>query len=311
MALNYAQRWEPGLIAILNQQTLTSPFITSNVKWLNAKSFHFTQMSVSGYKKHSREGGFKQGKYTQSDKVYTLEHDRDIEFFVDKADVDETNQTASAENISAVFQRTQVAPETDALFFSKVATAAVTASLSSTTALADYNVDNVFTKLKEILKRGKLRLYKQTSGLVMYVKSDIMDLLERSKELTKKVEITQIADGGLGIQTRVTHIDNVPIIEVIDTDRFYSAFNFDSENGGYTPATGAKAINVLVACTATCFTVPKINSIYFFAPGEHTNGDGYLYQNRSLMDTFVFPNGLDGKVDSIAVDLDGTAAAAA
>ena len=38
---------------------------------------------------------------------------------VDKADVDETNATAKVENISKVFEQTQVAPETDALFFSK------------------------------------------------------------------------------------------------------------------------------------------------------------------------------------------------
>ena len=29
----------------------------------------------------------------------------------------------------------------------------------------------------------------------------------------------------------------------------------------------------------------KISSIYFFAPGAHTQGDGYLYQNRNLSDT--------------------------
>lgn len=159
MALNYAQKWQPGLFAILNQNTLTSPFITSNVQWLDAKTFHFTQMSVSGYKNHKRAGGFNAGTYAQTDKAYTVEHDRDIAFFVDKADVDETNQTASAENISAVFQQTRVAPETDAYFFSKVATAAVEANLSSETKIAEYTVANVFTKLKALLKRGRLRQY--------------------------------------------------------------------------------------------------------------------------------------------------------
>ena len=48
--LNYAQVWEPELLEILMQGTLTSPFVTSNVKWLDAKTFHFTQMSTSGYK---------------------------------------------------------------------------------------------------------------------------------------------------------------------------------------------------------------------------------------------------------------------
>ena len=70
--------------------------------------------------------------------------------------------------------------------------------------------------------------------------------------------------------------------------------------------TGAHKINVLVACGQTCKTVPKISSIYYFEPGGHTEGDGYLYQNRSLSDVFVFPNGRDGKIDSIYVDVDTT-----
>ena len=37
---------------------------------------------------------------------------------------------------------------------------------------------------------------------------------------------------------------------------------------------------------------------------KHTEGDGYLYQNRSLSDVFVFPNGKDGTVDSVFVDVD-------
>ena len=118
---NYAEQFSPDLLEILMQGTLTSPFITSNVKWVGARTFHFTQMSTTGFKNHSREGGWNKGKYTQTDVPFTCEHDRDIEFLVDKADVDETNATAKVENISKVFEQTQVEPETDALFFSKVA----------------------------------------------------------------------------------------------------------------------------------------------------------------------------------------------
>lgn len=55
MALNYAEQWSSELLEILMQGTLTSPFVTSNVRWLDAKTFHFTQMSTSGYKNHNRK----------------------------------------------------------------------------------------------------------------------------------------------------------------------------------------------------------------------------------------------------------------
>lgn len=305
---NYAQVWNSELLEILMQGTITSPFITSNVKWVGARTFHFTQMSTSGYKNHKRTGGWNAGTYAQTDVPFTVEHDRDIEFLVDKADVDETNATASAQNISRTFEQTQVAPETDALFFSRVAQKAqATADYSSSTAISAYTKANVYGKLKEILAKGKLRRYRARGSLIMYVTSYIMDLLEQSTEFTRNIELTQIAEGGLGIETRVTEIDGVPIMEVVDDERFYDNFNWEPENGGFEPATGAHKINVLVACGETCKTVPKISSIYFFAPGSHTKGDGYLYQNRSLSDTFVFPNGKDGKVDSVFVDTDTAA----
>ena len=319
MALNYAEQWSPELLEILMQGTLTSPFVTSNVRWLDAKTFHFTQMSTSGYKNHSREGGWNTGKYSQTDVPYTLTHDRDVEFMVDKADVDETNATASIQNISRVFEQTWVVPETDALFFSKVAQAAQkTEGYHGSTAASTYTKAKVFGMLKDILAKGKLRRYKANGSLIMYVTSQIMDALEQSTEFTRKIEMTQIAEGGLGIETRVTEIDGVPIMEVIDDERFYDAFDWEPEGGGFAPlkkveaasgveaVTGAHKINVLVACGQTCKTVPKINSIYYFEPGGHTKGDGYLYQNRSFSDVFVFPNGRDGKIDSIYEDVDTT-----
>lgn len=305
MALNYAEQWSKELLTILIQGSLTSPFITQNVKWLDAKTFHFTQMSTSGYKSHSRNGGWNRGEFKQTDVPFTVTHDRDVEFLVDKADVDETNATASIQNISRVFEQTHAVPETDALFFSKIAAKAkATDGYSSATAVSDYTVDNTFSKLKGILGKGKLRRYKANGSLVMYVTSAIMDNLESSKEFTRKIEMTQIAEGGIGIETRVTDIDGVSVMEVIDDERFYDAFKWDGEKGGFEPAVGAHKINVLVASLETCKTVPKISSIYYFAPGSHTEGDGYLYQNRSLSDTFVFPNGKDGKIDSIYVDTD-------
>jgi hypothetical protein len=304
MALNYAAVWSPELLAIKIQETLTSPFIVPNVKWLGAKTFHFTQMSTSGFKNHKRSGGWNRGTVTQNDNEFKVDFSRDIEFLIDKADVDETNATASIENIAKVFQMTQVAPEHDAYFFSKVAQKAIAAHLHSATAASDYTVDNVFTKLKQQLARVKR--YRRSN--IMYVASWIMDLLELSKELTKKVELTQVADGGIGIETRVTFIDGVPILECIEEDRFYHKFNFEPDLGGFEPIKGvSRKINTLIASTEMVITVPKISSIYYFEPGTHTEGDGWLYQHREDYDTFVFPNGKDNKIDSVFVDVDTSA----
>lgn len=315
--VNYAERWEPELLEIFMQETLISPFMTTNVKWTGAKTFHFTQMSTTGFKSHNRKGGWNRGSYAQEDVTFTVNHDRDISFLVDKADVDESNATASIQNVAKVFTRTQSVPEKNALFFSKCATLAKTLDgYHSESKLNSWTKANVYSKLKSMIGAGKLRRYKAKGALIVYIRSELMDMLEQSSELTRKVEMTQIAEGGMAIETRWTSIDGVPIFEVIDDECFYDKFNFDPEDGGFEPVAAvaadedagteaveaSKHINVLVASPLTTKFVPRISSIYYFNPGSHTEGDGYLYQERELCDVFTFPNGKDNKVDSLYVD---------
>lgn len=304
--INYAERFDNKVLEINLQNTVTAPFIApaEAIKWMGAKTFHFTQMGVTGFKNHSRAGGWNRGVLTQTDKEYTVSHDRDIEFLVDKADVDESNTTASVENVSYTFQKTGVAPEVDALFFEKVC-AAVPDALKSSTAITAYTDANSLQKVKAIINKCK----RYRGSLVCYVASEIMDHIEQELIGKAKIEWTSISGLAYSIETRVAVIDGTPIIEIIDDDRFYSAFTYSDAqgDGGFTPKVGAYKCNVVVASTRGVFTVPKISSIYFFAPGSHTEGDGYLYQNRQLWDTFVLPNGKDGNVDCVAVDLDTTA----
>ena len=83
--MNYAEKYSGQILEAIQQGALTSPFIESNVQWLGAKTFHFTQMNTSGYKDHSRQGGWNKGTITQKDHEFTVEHDRDISFLVDNA----------------------------------------------------------------------------------------------------------------------------------------------------------------------------------------------------------------------------------
>lgn len=299
---NYAEKYSPNIIEIINQGALTSPFITSNVEWTGAKTFHFTQMSTSGFKAHSRNGGWNKGTISQTDKDYTVTHDRDISFLVDKADVDETARTAAVEKVSQVFVQTQQIPEVDCYTFSKIADYALNGTgLVKAHSLSDYTADNVYSNIVKLMGSGKLKYYRQRGSLVCYVVSEIMDLLAISKEKTLNINSSTLTEDGIGVETRITNINGVPLIEVIATERMKTLFDYTD---GCVPDDDAMDINILFASVETVKTVPKISSIYYFNAGQHTEGDGDLYQNRSFMDTFVFPNGIDGKIDSILVDID-------
>ena len=298
--MNYAQKWMPGLLSLVVSRTLTNMFMVSakDVGFLNAKTFHLTSIALSGYKEHSRSGGWNRGKVTNSDTTFTLKHDRDIEFFIDRLDIDETNQALSIQNIAARFTVTQQAPEVDALFFQRVCeNAAKGDGLLTETAPDTITPDNVLQYLKGLTRRGNISLYRPHGTYYIYVTPEIMDALELCKAFTRVIDVTKV--GGSLVDTRITSWNGYKLVEVEDLSRFYSKFDFAE---GYKPASDGKKINAVVASPYTVKTVAKIESIFYFVPGNHTNGDGYLYQDRRHWDTIVLPNG-DAEIDSIAVDL--------
>lgn len=298
--MNYAEQWSEELLQIIDDGAYSSPFLTpaERVKWTGAKTFHFTRMDVSGFKNHSRDGGYNRGSVIEEDKDFTLEHDRDVEFFVDAADIDETKQTANIQNVSRVFTQKHSAPETDARFFERVAKAAIADGFYET--MSGFTEANAYSRLVKMFQRKELKKYRAMGGLIAYVSGEIMDYLENSTEVKKSLDIkTTSINEKQGIETRIATINGVTIIEVVDDTRFNTSFDYSDGFVG----NGSK-INVCIAHPSMVKTVNKISSIKFWANGTHTEGDGDLYQRREYWDTFVFPNGLDGKCDAVYVNIE-------
>lgn len=283
MVYNYATKNSGLFDQKMTQETLTSLLETPQVDWTGAKSFIVTTLKTSGYKAHTRGKGYNAGEVDNDKETYTLGFDRDIEFFVDQADVDETNNDLAAANVTNVFITENAGPEVDAYRFSKIATKAIT---DGHTASTELTVDNVYS----VLKAALLPIRKYGAGnIVMYLSSETMDLLERSKEFTR--QITNQNVGVTALESRVTSLDGVILVEVWDTDRFATKYDFTD---GFVKAVDGKDIQFLIAAKPAIIAKSKFNSIYLFAPGQHTEGDGYLYQNRLYHDLFVLKNKADG-----------------
>ncbi|EHC6275909.1 hypothetical protein JR552_001767 [Listeria monocytogenes serotype 1/2b] len=283
MVYNYATKNTKQFDQKMTQETLTSLIETPEVDWTGARSFIVTTLSTTGYKPHTRDKGYNSGAVANDKETYTLDFDRDIEFFVDKADVDETNEDLAAANVTGVFIAENAGPEVDAYRFSKMATSAIANSHSSTTVIA---AGNVYSELKSALL--PIRKYGVTN-IIIYVSSATMDALERSTEFTR--QITNQNVGLTALESRVTSLDGVLLVEVWDTDRFATKFNFTN---GFAKATDGYDINFLIVAKPAVVAKTKFNSIYLFPPGSHTEGDGYLYQNRLYHDLFVMKNKGDG-----------------
>ena len=285
--INYAEKYQTELDQVLTQSMLTNELETPNVNWLSAKTFHVPTVSVTGYQDHSRQGGWNRGDVTVTHEPYTLQFDRDVEFFVDQMDVDESNQAASAANITRVFLTEHAGPEIDAYRFSKLADHAINAGNATQEAVTP---STVFSRLKEDIL--KVRKY-GPSNLIAYLSSEAMDALERSEEFKR---VIQVQNQGTAIETRVTSLDGVKLVEVWDIARFNTAHDFTQ---GFTPV--GDNINWIIVYKGAVIAKAKLNSVYFFAPGQHTQGDGYLYQNRLYHDLFVLSQKADGVIVSHAV----------
>lgn len=290
-AINYAELYQQELDQVLTQATLTNALETPNVRWMGAKTFHVPSVDVTGYQNHSRSGGWNRGDVTVTHEPYTLQFDRDVEFFVDQMDVDESNQAASAANITRVFLTEKAGPEVDAYRFGKMATHAIDEGNATGEAI---DATNVFQRLKaDILKVRKYG----PSNLIAYLSSEAMDALERSEYFQRNINVQ---NQGTAIETRVTSLDGVQLVEVWDAERLSTEHDFTS---GFT-ATGL-GINWIIVYKGSVVAKAKLNSVYFFAPGQHTQGDGYLYQNRLYHDLFVMKNKADGIVVSHEAAVEG------
>jgi len=284
-AINYAEQYRSELDQVLRQSMLTGELETPNVRWLGAKTFHAPTLSVTGYQDHSRQGGWNRGNVTVTHEAYTVQFDRDVEFFVDQMDVDESNLAASVANITRVFLQEHAGPEVDAYRFGKLAQHAIAEGNATE---EDVDATSVYQRLKsDILKVRKYG----PSNLIAYISSEAMDALERSNEFQR---VINVQNAGTAIETRVTSLDGVRLLEVWDTERFNTQHDFTE---GFVPE--GQDINWVIVYKGAVVAVTKINSIYMFAPGEHTQGDGYLYQNRMYHDLFVMKQKADGVVVSI------------
>lgn len=251
------------------------------------KTFKIQTITTTGLKPHTRNKGYNEGSASNENTAYTITFDRDVEFFVDVMDVDETGQALTAANVTKEFNSRHSAPEVDAYRFSKLATEAKKNGYSTAETITE---ENVFRTLKAAIR--KVKKY-GTQNLVMYVSVDVMAALELSKDFTRTISNQNI--GPSSLETRVTGIDGVKLVEIEAEDRFYDTFDFTD---GYKPAASAKKLNYLLINKGSVIGGTKHASIYLHAPGSVGQGDGWLYQYRVYHDIFVKEQQKDGVIAS-------------
>lgn len=262
-----------------------------NVTFLNAQVIKLPKMTMSGYKDHTRTAGFNAGTTANDWEAKKLEFDRDIEFFYDPMDIDETNLTLSVANIQNVFEETQAIPEKDCYRFSKLYSELNTYKTSNITSsvIDATNFLEAFDELMEKMDEAGV----PESGRILYVTPKMNKIAKNAKEIERTIIISGASQS---INRKVHSLDDVQII-MVPSDRMKTAYDFSD---GFATATTAGQINMILIHTSCVVCKEKYAYIKLFTPGSDSRtGDGYIYQNRYYGDLFL----LQLKADGVAMNI--------
>lgn len=282
--VNYVTLFERELQQKYSRELMTADLTTPNVRFINANTIKVPYIEVAGYKDHSRNGGFNRQAVKNDFNTYTLAHDRDVEFFVDAMDVDESNQAVAAANTTNEFETQQAIPETDCYRISKLyADFKANGGTVNSTELKAENILTEFDKQMKIMTEAEVPV----EGRVLYVTPSVNEILKQAKEMQRFINLN--ANNG-NIQRTITSLDNVKIKEIISS-RMKTVYDFTD---GCKPGTTAKQINMILLHPKSVIACNKHSYIKLWPEGSHTQGDGYLYQNRQYWDLFVVKNRVEG-----------------
>lgn len=284
-ALNYVTQFASKILEMYDHDLTSSALFNSNldIQIRGAKTIKLPKVTVSGYKDHNRATlGFNTGTYGNDWEEKSLDHDRDIEFFIDPMDVDETNQIVSIANIQARFERRQAMPELDCYTYSKVYSEAKrvgakikTENLTEANVLADFDAN------LEAMEEAGVPLER----VILYCTPAYRRILKNADGIQRTLNV---GAGSNGLDRRIHSLDDIKEIKTVPSNRLKTAFDFTE---GYQVDASGKQIDYILIDPEVQVSRVKYSYINVFTPGHDSRtADNYLYQNRRFNGTFA----LDG-----------------
>ncbi|MBO5070800.1 MAG: capsid protein [Roseburia sp.] len=254
------------------------------VKFINAQTIKLPRMTVSGYKDHTRTAGFNAGTMSNDWEAKKLEHDRDVEFWIDPMDIDETNLTLSVANIQNTFETEQAIPEKDSYRFSKLHSELTNFSgRIDATVIDAANFLEVFDAEMAIMDEAGV----PEEGRILYVTPTMRKIVKEAEGIQRMITVNTPST----INRKVHSLDDVTI-KMVPAARMKTKYDFTE---GCVAAEDAKQINWILIHTSCVVCRDKYSYIKLFTPGtDSRTADGYLYQNRNYGDLFLLEKKVEG-----------------
>jgi phage major capsid protein len=283
----YAEQFTQFLAQKYEKELCSDALMHSNpqITFLNAQTIKLPRLTLSGYKDHTRTAGFNAGNIANDWEPKKLAHDRDIEFFVDPMDIDETNLALAVANIQNTFENEQAIPEKDCYNFSKLHTELTNfhGRIDSTTVLTAQNILAVFDE--EMSKMDDAGV--PVDGRILYVTPAVNKLLKEADGIQRVITVNDANE----VNRNVHSLDDVTI-KMVQSGRMKTKYNFTD---GCVAAADADQINFILVHPSCVVARDKYAYISLFTPGtDSRTADGYLYQNRNYWDLFLIERKVAG-----------------
>lgn len=283
----YAEQFTQFLAQKYEKELCSDALMHSNpqITFLNAQTIKLPRLTLSGYKDHTRTAGFNTGNIANDWEPKKLAHDRDIEFFVDPMDIDETNLALAVANIQNTFENEQAIPEKDCYNFSKLHTELTNfhGRIDSTTVLTAQNILAVFDE--EMSKMDDAGV--PVDGRILYATPAVKKLLKEADGIQRVINV----NGANEVNRNVHSLDDVTI-KMVQSGRMKTKYNFTD---GCVAAADADQINFILVHPSCVVARDKYAYISLFTPGtDSRTADGYLYQNRNYWDLFLIERKVAG-----------------
>ncbi len=278
-ALNYATQYSQALAQaypyVLHFAALRSTENDARYKWTGANTVQIPSLSTTGRTDGDRDAiGTAKRNFDNAWEPKTLGNFRQWSTLVHPLDIDETNQVASIQNITKVFNEEQKFPEMDAYLVSKLYTDWTGAGMTAdTTEVTEENILQIFDGYMEAMDEANV----PRNGRVLYLTPAIHGILKRAIERAR-----QYMNGDASIKRAVESVDEVQI-EKVPSGLMKTVYDFTE---GYKPGAGAKQIRMLLAHPSAVITPEKYTFAQLDAPSALTNGKWYYFE-ESYDDTFL------------------------
>lgn len=278
-ALNYATQYSQALAQaypyVLHFAALRSTANDARYKWTGANTIQIPSLSTTGRTDGDRDSiGNAKRNFDNAWEPKTLGNFRQWSTLVHPMDIDETNQVASIQNITQVFNEEQKFPEMDAYLVSKLYAEWTGADMTAdTTEITEDNILQIFDGYMEAMDEANV----PRNGRVLYLTPAIHGILKRAIERAR-----QYMNGDANIKRAVESVDDVQI-EKVPSGLMKTVYDFTE---GYKPGTGAKQIRMLLAHPSAVITPEKYTFAQLDAPSALTNGKWYYFE-ESYDDTFL------------------------